>query len=146
MMSTSLTTHRQLYLREQGEQSLIELSDLESASIELAKFDLWLKSKRKLTFSNIEGRTWVKTCTGGYITELTFFEDGSLVENRLFDRFETKGHWSLAEGLLKVTIFKGNNHYNFTVVGNLELNIHSAIEYKNDELHSYLKLMQIEQS
>ena len=141
-----MTTHRQLYFREQGDQSLIALSDLDIASIELEKFDLWLKSKRRLTSSDIEGRTWVKSCSGGYITELTFFEDGSLIENRLFDRFETKGHWSLAEGLLKVTIFKGNNHYDFTVVGNLELNIHSAIEYKNNELHSYLKLMQIEPS
>ncbi|NOH98555.1 hypothetical protein [Vibrio sp. 99-70-13A1] len=144
-MSTSMAIHRQLYLREQSNQSLIELNDLETVSIELKEFNLWVKSKRKLTLSNIEGRTWVKTCSGGYITELTFFEDGNLIENRLFDRFETKGQWNLVDGLLKVTIFKGNNRYDFTVIGNHDVNIHSAIEYKNNELHSYLKLMQIEQ-
>lgn len=144
-MSTSMTMHKQLYLREKGDQVLTELSESAAAYIDLEEFEAWRKSKKDLTLRNIEGRTWVKSCPGGYITELTFLKDGGLVENRLFDRFETTGFWCLTEGLLKVTIFKGDNRYDFTVIGNQEINIHSAIEYKNGELHSYLKLMQIEQ-
>jgi hypothetical protein len=64
----------------------------------------------------------------------------------LFDRFETQGHWLLKSGLLQVEINKGDNRYQFDVVACKDLNIHSAVEYKNQELHSYLKLVQVKAS
>lgn len=59
------------------------------------------------------------------------------------DCFETRGTWFLADGILHVKIVKGNNRYSFGVVGNADVNIHSAVEHKNEELHAYLKLAQI---
>ncbi|MEZ8385036.1 hypothetical protein AB6C98_15345, partial [Vibrio splendidus] len=101
-------------------------------------------TKRDFTVSDIESRVWVKSCPGGYITEVHFNADGSLIEYRLFDRFETTGQWQLKDGLLHVEILKGDNRYQFAVVARADLNIHSAVEYKNGELHSYLKLVQAE--
>lgn len=83
-----------------------------------------------------------KTCTAGYITELIFSQNGSLIEFTLFERLKTVGHWELIDGLLYISIFKNENQYDFVVVANSSVNIHSAIEYKNNELHSYLKLAQ----
>ncbi|PKG38594.1 hypothetical protein [Psychromonas sp. Urea-02u-13] len=72
-----------------------------------------------------------------------FNQDGTLNEYRLFDRYETQGTWVLSGGLLEVDIIKAGNHYCFTIVANAKLNIHSAVEHKNSELHSYLKFAQI---
>ncbi|MGR5067449.1 MULTISPECIES: hypothetical protein [Vibrio] len=60
-------------------------------------------------------------------------------------------HWiqlclrELDGGELNITIYKGENAYELSVVGNREPSIHSAIEYKNGEVHSYLKLTPIYQ-
>ncbi len=133
----------QLYVRESGKQQLVEIGDID-ASVELNDaYLMWRESKRSLVNSDVVNTTWLKTCTGGYITEVHFDAGGSLTEFRLFDRFETTGSWELQNGVLKVSIVKGDNQYRFNVVGNADLNIHSAIEYKNDELHSYLKLAQV---
>ncbi|ARP37982.1 hypothetical protein [Vibrio syngnathi] len=134
----------QLYCREQTDQPLVSLTDLDIALYESEGFLAWCDTKRALVVSDIENRVWVKSCPGGYITEVHFNADGSLTEYRLFDRFETTGQWQLADGLLHVEILKGDNRYQFAVVARADLNIHSAVEYKNGELHSYLKLVQAE--
>ncbi|MEZ8731273.1 hypothetical protein AB6D70_11920 [Vibrio splendidus] len=134
----------QLYCREQTEQPLISRTDLNIALYDSEGFLAWRDTKRDFTVSDIESRVWVKSCPGGYITEVHFNADGSLIEYRLFDRFETTGQWQLADGLLHVEILKGDNRYQFAVVARVDLNIHSAVEYKNGELHSYLKLVQAE--
>ena len=134
----------QLYCREQTDQPLISRTDLNIALYDSEAFLAWRETKLDLVISDIENRVWVKSCPGGYITELHFHTDGTLNEYRLFDRFETKGHWYLKDGLLHVEIIKGDNRYQFAVVANSDLNIHSAVEYKNEELHSYLKLVQVE--
>ncbi|MDN3699734.1 hypothetical protein ACFFUO_16735 [Vibrio artabrorum] len=134
----------QLYCREQTDQPLITRKDLDSALYESEGFLAWRETKRDFTVSDIENRVWVKSCPGGYITEVHFYADGSLIEYRLFDRFETTGQWQLKDGLLHVEILKGENRYQFAVVARADLNIHSAVEYKNGELHSYLKLVQAE--
>ena len=134
----------QLYCREQTDQPLISRTDLNIALYDSEAFLAWRETKRDFVINDIENRVWVKSCPGGYITELHFHTDGTLNEYRLFDRFETKGLWYLNDGLLHVEIIKGDNRYQFAVVANGDLNIHSAVEYKNEELHSYLKLVQVE--
>ncbi|MDH5887570.1 hypothetical protein [Vibrio splendidus] len=134
----------QLYCREQTEQPLISRTDLNIALYDSEGFLAWRDTKRDFTVRDIENRVWVKSCPGGYITEVHFNADGSLIEYRLFDRLETTGLWQLGDGLLHVEILKGDNRYQFAVVARVDLNIHSAVEYKNGELHSYLKLVQAE--
>ena len=134
----------QLYCREQTDQPLISRADLDTSLYDSEEYLNWRVTKRDFVISDIENRVWVKSCPGGYITEVHFHADGTLNEYRLFDRFETKGHWYLKDGLLHVEIIKGDNRYQFAVVANGDLNIHSAVEYKNEELHSYLKLVQVE--
>jgi hypothetical protein len=134
----------QLYCREQTDQPLISRTDLDIALCDSAEYLDWHATKRDFVISDIENRVWVKSCPGGYITEVHFHIDGTLNEYRLFDGFATKGHWHLKDGLLHVEIIKGDNRYQFAVVANGDLNIHSAVEYKNEELHSYLKLVLVE--
>ncbi|MGR5558518.1 hypothetical protein ACQKQC_19785 [Vibrio fortis] len=134
----------QLYCREQTDLLLISRADLDTSLYDSEEYLNWRVTKRDFVISDIENRVWVKSCPGGYITEVHFHADGTLNEYRLFDRFETKGYWYLKYGLLHVEIIKGDNRYQFAVVANGDLNIHSAVEYKNEELHSYLKLVQVE--
>lgn len=136
----------QLYCREQTDQTLIPRTELDIDLYDSEAFLVWRATKRDFVTSDIENRVWVKSCPAGYITEVHFHSDGSLTEYRLFDRFETQGHWLLKSGLLQVEIDKGDNRYQFDVVARKDLNIHSAVEYKNQELHSYLKLVQVEAS
>lgn len=134
---------QQLYLRECQTKELIDITELPQGVSQSMDYTQWLESKRDIEIEDVENTHWIKTCTGGYITELVFHSDGSLEEFRLFDRFETKGQWRLDDGVLLVEIHKGSNKYNLAVIGNAQINIHSAVELKNDELHSYLKLAQI---
>jgi hypothetical protein len=138
----SLKTLKQLYWRESKEQ-LVDLHEVDDLDIDSADLEQWQRCKRAISESDVSNSHWIKTCTGGYITEVCFHSDGTLEEFRLFDRFATKGCWKVEDGLLNVDIYKGENHYHFSVVGNGEINIHSAVEYKNGELHSYLKLAQV---
>lgn len=133
----------QLFVCESQHQQLIAQDEVNLECIETPEFKAWFASKRPIVESDVANSHWIKTCTGGYITEVVFHSDGTLNEYRLFDRFETKGVWSLQDGVLNLEIYKGDNIYSFGVVGNSELNIHSAIEHKNGELHSYLKLSQV---
>lgn len=133
----------QLFMRENGQQQLISQSELSLDILTTASYKIWVDEKRDIDVIDVADTHWMKTCTGGYITEVIFHTDGTLNEYRLFDRFETTGKWSLESGVLQVAIFKGENRYDFAVVGNASVNIHSAVEYKNGELHSYLKLAQI---
>ncbi|CAH6930114.1 conserved hypothetical protein [Vibrio chagasii] len=134
----------QLYCREQMEQPLIPRADLDIDIYDSETFLAWRETKRDFVVRDIENRVWVKSCPAGYITEVHFKADGTLTEYRLFDRFKTVGQWQLKDGLLHVEITKGDNRYEFAVVARADLNIHSAVEYKNGELHSYLKLVQAE--
>ena len=134
----------QLYCREQTDQPLIPRTDLDIDLYDSEAFLVWRATKRDFVISDIENRVWVKSCPGGYITEVHFKADGTLTEYRLFDRFKTVGQWQLKDGLLHVEITKGDNRYQFAVVARADLNIHSAVEYKNGDLHSYLKLVQAE--
>jgi hypothetical protein len=134
---------QQLYLRECQTKELVDITEIPQELSQLMDYTQWLESKRDIEIEDVKDTHWIKTCTGGYITELVFHSDGSLEEFRLFDRFETKGQWRLDDGVLLVEIHKGSNKYNLAVIGNAKINIHSAVELKNDELHSYLKLAQI---
>ncbi|WP_372384081.1 hypothetical protein AB8613_15460 [Vibrio sp. BS-M-Sm-2] len=134
----------QLYCREQTDQPLIPRTDLDIDLYDSEAFLVWRATKRDFVISDIDNRVWVKSCTGGYITEVHFKADGTLTEYRLFDRFKTVGQWQLKDGLLHVEITKGDNRYQFAVVARADLNIHSAVEHKNGDLHSYLKLVQAE--
>ena len=141
---TKLQILLQLYCREQTDQPLIPRTELDIDHYDSEAFLVWRATKRDFVISDIENRVWVKSCPGGYITEVHFKADGTLTEYRLFDRFKTIGRWQLKDGLLHVEITKGDNRYQFAVVARADLNIHSAVEYKNGELHSYLKLVQVE--
>ncbi|MCG9580259.1 hypothetical protein L1D13_07805 [Vibrio tubiashii] len=133
----------QLFNREAEPQALVNKETLIPTQMQSREYRHWLEGKRELTLDDVVGNHWIKTCTGGYITEVVFHCDGTLDEYRLFDRFHTTGKWTLKQGLVSVEIYKGENTYSFSVVGNAEINIHSAVEHKNGELHSYLKLSQI---
>ncbi|OAJ94958.1 hypothetical protein [Vibrio bivalvicida] len=132
-----------LFNREAEQHTLVNKEALSPTQMQSSEYRHWLEGKRELTLDDVVGNHWIKTCTGGYITEVVFHCDGTLDEYRLFDRFHTAGKWSLKEELISVEIYKGENTYSFCIVGNAEINIHSAVEHKNGELHSYLKLSQI---
>lgn len=144
MTNLEQRTRLQLYCKEAKQRKLLDVAKLEPEWAMESDFQTWCEGKRELTINDVSGRVWVKSCPAGYITEVHFHLDGTLNEYRLFDRFETSGRWNLNSGLLEVAIEKGENQYRFAVVANRSQNIHSAIEYKNDELHSYLKLVQVE--
>ncbi|RJG47766.1 hypothetical protein [Motilimonas pumila] len=133
----------QLFCRETGQHALVDKDQLPAPVLQHQVYQAWLASKADFRISDITGGHWLKTCTAGYITEVIFHQDGKLDEYRLFDRFHTQGEWRLAQGLLHVAIGKGDNRYTFAVVAQQEVNIHSAVEHKNGELHSYLKLAQV---
>ena len=133
---------QQLFFRETQGRPIIERGSQSLTDIQIEQYDKWLSDKRDFLVEEICASNWIKSCTAGYITEVIFKESGSLTEFTLFDRLKTVGHWELDNGLLYVSIFKGENQYDFVIVANSNVNIHSAIEYKNDELHSYLKLAQ----
>ncbi|MEZ8824309.1 hypothetical protein AB6E04_08090 [Vibrio amylolyticus] len=105
------------------------------------EYEQWRRGKADIMDNEVLESPWIKTCTEGYITELIFYSDGTLDEYKLFDRLHTTGQWKLEDGLLIVRIIKGENQYEFTVIGQSENSLYSAIEYKNGELHSYLKLV-----
>lgn len=133
----------QLFYRETGEQALVAQSDLSQQLLETAEFATWQATKGAFRLADVSGCHWLKTCTAGYITEVIFHPDGRLDEYRLFDRFHTQGQWQLIDGILYLAIGKGDNRYTCAVVAQQEVNIHSAVEHKNGELHSYLKLAQV---
>ena len=133
----------QLFNREAEPQALVNKEALTPTQMQSREYRHWLEGKRELTLDDVVGNHWIKTCTGGYITEVAFHCDGTLDEYRLFDRFQTQGTWRLEHGLLEVSIIKGDNTYQFTIVGNQDHNVHSAVEHKNGELHSYLKFGQV---
>lgn len=133
----------QLFTREQDLGTLLPSESLDEKMAKSAEYANWLATKREINVGDIADTHWIKTCTAGYITEVIFHANGQLDEFRLFDRFHTRGKWQLTDGVLQVWIIKNDNQYHFTVIGNRLVNIHSAIEYKNDDIHSYLKLAQV---
>ncbi|WP_407334361.1 hypothetical protein [Enterovibrio sp. 27052020O] len=138
------SSYLQLFMRESGTAAMLDIEQLPDVSDvdAIALFD-WMSSKRSFSTSEVRGQRWIKTCSAGYITELFLHADGSLEEYTLFNRRPTKGHWKLEQGVLDIEITKGSNKYRSRVIANKSVNIHSAIEYKNNALHSYLKLVQI---
>lgn len=135
----------QLFVRESDscQNRLLSETELDWSLENNPEFTRWIAEKRHIEQLDVANTHWIKTCTAGYITEVQFHADGTLNEYRLFDRFPTSGTWLLEDGILHVSINKGDNTYTFAVVGNSALNIHSAVEHKNSAIHSYLKLAQI---
>ncbi|USH04919.1 hypothetical protein K6Q96_24785 [Grimontia kaedaensis] len=138
------SSYLQLFLRESGTAAMLNIEQLPDVSDvdAIALFD-WMSSKRSFSASEVRGQRWIKTCSAGYVTELLLNEDGTLEEFTLFNRLPTKGWWKLEQGVLDLEILKNDNTYRSRVIANKSVNIHSAIEYKNGELHSYLKLAQV---
>ncbi|CZF80847.1 hypothetical protein GCE9029_02231 [Grimontia celer] len=138
------SSYLQLFLRESGTAAMLNIEQLPDVSDvdAIALFD-WMSSKRSFSASEVRGQRWIKTCSAGYVTELLLNEDGTLEEFTLFNRLPTKGWWKLEQGVLDLEIVKNDNTYRSRVIANKSVNIHSAIEYKNGELHSYLKLAQV---
>lgn len=133
----------QLFFRESDRVRLFDLDTLPPLdAVEQQAMHAWLATKRHFQHDEITPQRWIKTCTAGYITELILHANGSLEEFTLFKRMKTTGEWQLVDGMIELTIHKGDNQYTCTIVAGLDSSIHSAIEYKNGELHSYLKLVQ----
>ncbi|MCW8328686.1 hypothetical protein MD588_07680 [Photobacterium sp. SDRW27] len=133
----------QLFFRESERARLLDVDALpELNSHEQTSMHEWLAGKRNFSRDEISPQHWIKTCSAGYITELILHPDGSLDEFTLFNRQRTAGFWELVDGVIEIEIYKGENRYRSAVIANKNTNIHSAIEYKNGELHSYLKLAQ----
>ncbi len=133
----------QLYFRESERVRLLDLDALPALDTdEQANMHDWLATKRNFSPDEIASQQWMKTCSAGYITELTFSPDGLLNEYTLFNRQRATGRWELVDGVIEMVINKGEDQYRCAVFANRTVNIHSAIEYKNGELHSYLKLAQ----
>lgn len=133
----------QLFYRETERVRLFEINQLPPLDLELQPaMNLWLETKRNFQFNEIWQQNWIKTCSAGYITELRLHGDGTLDEYTLFTRLHTQGCWQLVDGVIEIETIKDDNCYRCAVYANRDTSIHSAIEYKNDELHSYLKLIQ----
>ncbi|KJG13398.1 hypothetical protein UB37_05965 [Photobacterium iliopiscarium] len=133
----------QLFYRETERVRLLDIDHLPPLGIEhQSVMNQWLETKRNFQRDEIYQQYWIKTCSAGYITELRLHADGTLDEFTLFNRLHTQGHWQLVDGVIEIEIIKGDNCYRCAVYANRYVNIHSAIEYKNDQLHSYLKLAQ----
>ncbi|MGR5130720.1 hypothetical protein [Vibrio alfacsensis] len=140
-----ITNWIQLCLRELEGAPIKDTENIEVSFADTVHFLKWKANKREIRAEEVKDRCWIKSCTGGYITEVHLHAGGSLDEYTLFGRLHTKGHWELDGGVLHITIYKGENTYELSVVGNREPSIHSAIESKNGEVHSYLKLTPISQ-
>ncbi|PSU46910.1 hypothetical protein C9J12_17020 [Photobacterium frigidiphilum] len=133
----------QLFYRETGRVRLLDIDALPELDTEQQQLMLqWLETKRNFTIADVTAQHWIKTCSAGYITEVILHSDGRLEEYTLFTRMKTVGSWKLDDGVIELTITKGDNDYKCSIIANRNVNIHSAIEYKNNELHSYLKLAQ----
>ncbi|MGF1687268.1 hypothetical protein L4C36_11330 [Photobacterium japonica] len=134
----------QLFYRESARVRLLELDALPQPEAEEQQaLNLWLATKRNFHHDEIASQRWIKSCSAGYITELVLYPNGTLEEFTLFKREKTVGEWQLVDGILELRIEKGANAYQCAVVANQDSSIHSAIEYKNGELHAYLKLAQM---
>lgn len=134
----------QLFYRESARVRLLALDALPQPEAEEQQaLNQWLATKRNFQRSEVAAQRWIKTCSAGYITELILHPNGSLEEFTLFKREKTHGEWQLVDGLIELYIEKGDNTYRCAVVANQGSSIHSAIEYKNGELHAYLKLAQM---
>ncbi|MBC7004689.1 hypothetical protein BIZ37_19180 [Photobacterium sp. BZF1] len=133
----------QLFYRESERVRLLELGKLPAPDgKEQDELQAWLTGKRDFSRAELTQQHWIKTCTAGYTTELVLHPNGSLDEFTLFRRQKTIGEWQLVNGMLELVIYKDDNRYTSTVVANQGSSIHSAIEYKNEQLHAYLKLAQ----
>ncbi|EAR53557.1 hypothetical protein SKA34_10500 [Photobacterium sp. SKA34] len=133
----------QLFYRETERVRLFTLDDLPPLAVDQQQqMNLWLETKRNFERNEIVEQVWIKTCSAGYITELRLHDDGTIDEYTLFNRLHTTGYWELVDGAIEIEIKKAESTYRFAVFANRHANIHSAIEYKNGELHSYLKLAQ----
>ncbi|MGF1695490.1 hypothetical protein L4C54_07450 [Vibrio lamellibrachiae] len=131
----------QLFHRESISSPAIDVDAVDRQWLEREEYEQWLGTKSDIQKNEVLESLWIKSCTGGYITELNLKSDGTLDEFKLFDRLHTTGEWVLVDGMLTISIVKGDNRYQFNVIGSSENSIYSAIEYKNGELHSYLKVM-----
>ncbi len=132
----------QLFLYEES-GNLVPLDSLPKLNdTGIVRFNNWIDSKRTFLPEEITSQHWIKSCSKGYITELIFHDNGSLDEYTLFERLKTTGRWVLNDGILELEIRKDDNVYKSSVIAHWEAPMHSAVEYKNDELHAYLKLVQ----
>lgn len=138
------SSYLQLFMRESSTAALLDIEQLPDMSDvdAIALFD-WMSGKRPFTHQEVSGQRWIKSCSAGYVTELFLHHDGTLEEFTLFNRLPTKGSWKLEQGVLDLDITKGDNTYRSRVIANKSVNIHSAIEYKNGELHAYLKIAHV---
>lgn len=137
-------SYLQLFMRESSTAAMLDIDRLPHVSDvdAVALFD-WMSGKRSFSSQDVSGQRWIKSCSAGYVTELQLNADGSLEEYTLFNRRPARGFWRLEQGILELEIEKDGNRYQSRVIANKSFNIHSAIEYKNGELHAYLKLAQV---
>ncbi len=145
--TSMVSLFQQLFVYE-STQNLVDIPELpvSDAGVLLdsdVDFQGWLDDRRPFDVSEITSQQWIKVCPFGYITELTLLPNGGLEEQHLFKSIRCQGRWSLQGGILRLEIEKGENRYHIDVVANKKSRIHCAIEYKNKELHSYLKVTQV---
>ncbi|WP_413112486.1 hypothetical protein [Thaumasiovibrio sp. DFM-14] len=127
-------------------ETLGKLFDIEQlpalTAAQQADYQLWVTQRRAMSSDEVPFQQWLKVCPAGYITEMVLYPDGRLEEQHLFKPIRCKGDWLVRDGHLFLSIDKGKNHYTIEVVAKKDSAIHCAIEYKNRELHSYLKVIQ----
>ncbi|OAN11030.1 hypothetical protein A3K86_18820 [Photobacterium jeanii] len=144
MSSHTQRQQLQLFYRESDRVRLLEVDQLPAmTSQEMAEFHLWLENKRDFTPADTQCRHWLKTCSAGHVTELVFHSDGTVDEFTLFRRQHAQGVWRLEDGVIHIALTANDHDYRYSVIANRQVNIHSAIEYKNNQLHAYLKLAQV---
>jgi hypothetical protein len=147
---SNTTEHRliQLFWREQEEQVLVDIND-ETVRQRIEdcrnspEFKKWLATRRIFALEEVADTVWVKTCTAGYITELHLHKDGTAEEYTLFSRKLVPGTWQLTDGQIEVTLAADDHRYRFAVIANAKSSIHAAVEYCDNDIHSYLKIMQL---
>lgn len=104
------------------------------------EFVLWQQGKRAFSAEEVLTNKWIKTNPGGHTTQLYFYPDGTLQDVSLFDGVTLSGHWHLNEGKIAVTIEGQFHHYTFDIVANDDDSIHSAVEFEDGSLSTYLKV------
>lgn len=107
------------------------------------EYVLWLQGKRSLSEHEIVNAVWVKTNPSGYTTEMHFYANGTLRDIALFDRAALSGYWKINNGAVSVAIKADRHTYEFDIVGSDENGMHSAVEFEDGILSSYLKLFRL---
>ncbi len=144
MLDSKNPTHRQLFLLESnGDFVTANLVTKPSVKIDRTAWNTWSSTKREFTFLEVVEQQWVRSSDNGQFSKLHFLTTNIVVETGIQNPYTYYGIWKISNGMLCVNSTKERDKYCYQIVASSDGDIHSSIEYKNDEIHAYIKLIQI---